>query len=74
VNQPFSFCRYHLLRQQDVAKWMLIKEKGRFARKNPLVENGVIPNSHILALLEESSQSSGLTFGGDRKEHFLGRK
>jgi hypothetical protein len=53
---------------------MLIKEKGRFARKNPLVENGVIPNSHILALLEESSQSSGLTFGGDRKEHFLGRK
>ena len=32
-------CRYHLLRQQDVAKWMPTKEKGRFARKNSLVEN-----------------------------------
>ena len=49
----FFLYRYHLLRQQDVAKWMptraLIykvisalmptKEKGRFARKNSLVEN-----------------------------------
>jgi hypothetical protein len=27
---------YSLLRQLDVAKWMLTKEKDRFARKNPL--------------------------------------
>jgi hypothetical protein len=53
---------------------MLTKEKGRLARKNPLVEKGVIPNSRLLALPDKSSQSSGLTFGADRKEHFLGRK
>jgi hypothetical protein len=35
----FFLCRYHLLRQQDVAKWMPTKEKGRLARKNSLVEN-----------------------------------
>jgi hypothetical protein len=35
----FFLYRYHLLRQQDVAKWMPTKEKGRFARKNSLVEN-----------------------------------
>jgi hypothetical protein len=35
----FFLCRYHLLRQQDVAKWMPTKEKGRFAPKNSLVEN-----------------------------------
>ena len=36
----FFLCRYHLLRQQDVAKWIPTKEKGRrFARKNSLVEN-----------------------------------
>jgi hypothetical protein len=35
----FFLYRYHLLRQQDVAKWMPTKEKGRFARKKSLVEN-----------------------------------
>jgi hypothetical protein len=38
----FFLCQYHLLRQQDVAKWMPTKEKGRFARKNSLVENRLI--------------------------------
>jgi hypothetical protein len=44
-----------------VAKWMLTKKNGRFARKNPLVENRVNPNSRLLALPDKSSQSSGLT-------------
>jgi hypothetical protein len=35
----YSLCPYHLLRQQDMAKWTPTKEKGRFARKNSLVEN-----------------------------------
>jgi hypothetical protein len=39
---------------------MLTKEKGRLARKNPLVENGVIPKSRLLALSDKSSKSSGL--------------
>jgi hypothetical protein len=42
----FFLCRYHLLRQQDVAKWMPTKEKGRFARKNSLVENRLEAETH----------------------------
>jgi hypothetical protein len=57
-----------------VAKWMLTKEKSCFERKNALVENRVNPNSRLLALSGKSSQSSGLAFGANRKEHFLGRK
>jgi hypothetical protein len=32
----FFLCRYHLLRQQDVAKWMPTKEKDRFAQNNSI--------------------------------------
>jgi hypothetical protein len=39
AKRPFAFVGITLLRQQDVAKWMPTKEKGRFARKNSLVEN-----------------------------------
>jgi hypothetical protein len=50
------------------------KGKGSLcAKKSSIVENRVNPNSRLLALSDKSSQSSGLTFGADRKKHFLER-
>jgi hypothetical protein len=52
----FPFIR--ILRQQDVAKWMPTKEKGRFARKNSLVPSGkpALGMSRLCSLLIKSKK------------------
>jgi hypothetical protein len=43
-----NLCRCHLLRQQDVPKWMPTEEKGRLHEKKSLVENRLNDEKHVI--------------------------